>query len=118
MTGTLSKLFIQAPQRHEHRLQMALADFPGCHSAFKLAPYCGGHLAQRHRAVNAFQMSEIMIDGIVKALAVFLQATLAFHRHIGEDARESRGLLAKALDREIALRCCSFCYQFGVKPGS
>jgi hypothetical protein len=33
-------------------------------------------------------MSEIVSGGIVKALAVFLQAALAFHRHIGEGARE------------------------------
>jgi hypothetical protein len=57
-----------------------------------------------------------MGGGIVKALPVRLQAALAFHRHIGQDARESRGLLAKALDREIALRSCSFCDQFSIKP--
>jgi hypothetical protein len=77
---------------------MALADFPGSRSAFEFFAYRGGHLAQRYRALNALQMSEIMIGGIVKALAVFLQPTLAFHRHIGEGTRESRGLLAKALD--------------------
>ena len=77
---------------------MALADLPGCQSALKLATYRGGHLVQRYRAVNALQMSEIMIGGIKKALSVWLQATLAFHRHIGEGTRESGGLLAKALD--------------------
>ena len=43
-------------------------------------------------------MLEIIGGGIVKALPVFLQAVLAFHRHIGEGTRESHGLLAKALD--------------------
>src|SRR3984893_2556334 len=96
---------------------MALTDFPGCQSTFKLAAYRGGYLAQRYRTVNAFQMSKIMGGGIVKALPVWLQAALAFHRHIGEDTRESRGLLAKALDREIALRGFSFRYQPSIKPG-
>jgi len=96
---------------------MALAYFPGCQSAFKLSAYRGGYLAQRYRAINALQMSKIMGGGIVKALAVFLQATLAFHRHIGQGARESRGLLAKALDLEIELRGFRFCYQLSIKPG-
>jgi hypothetical protein len=77
---------------------MALTDFPGGQSAFKLAAYRGGHLVQRYRAVNALQMSQVMSGGILKALAVFLQAALAFHRHICQGTRESRGLLAKALD--------------------
>src|ERR1700730_7613713 len=96
---------------------MALADCPGCHSAIKLAAYRGGHLAQRYRASNALQMSEVMIGGIVKALAVWLQAALAFHRHIGEGARQSRGLVTKALDREIAPRSFRFCYQLSIEPG-
>jgi len=77
---------------------MALADFPGCHSTFKLSAYRGGHLTQWYRAINAFQISEIMSGGIVKALAVSLQAALAFHRHTRQDTRQSSGLLAKALD--------------------
>jgi hypothetical protein len=87
---------------------MSLADFAGYQPAFKLATHPGGHLADRYRAVNAFQMSEVVSGGIVKAFAVFLEAALAFHRHISEGTRESRGLLAKALDREIALRDFSF----------
>jgi hypothetical protein len=39
-----------------------------------------------------------MSGGIVKALAVSLQAALAFHRHTRQDTRQSNGLLAKALD--------------------
>ena len=97
---------------------MALADFPGCQPAFKLSAYRRGYLAQRYRAVNALQMAKVMGGGIAKALAVRLQAALAFHRHIGEGTRESRGLLAKALDREIALPSFSFCYQFGIEPCS
>jgi hypothetical protein len=88
---------------------MALADLPGCQSTFKLAAYCGGLLVQRCRAVNALQMSQIVSRGIVQALAVFLQTALAFHRHIGQGPRESRGLLAKELDREIALGSFRFC---------
>jgi hypothetical protein len=118
VTGTVTKLLIQAPQCHQHRFQMTLADFPGCQSSFKLSAYRGSHLDQLCRAVSACQMSKVMSGGIVKALAVWLQAALAFHRHIGEDTRESRGLLAKALDREIALRSFSFCYQFGIEPCS
>jgi hypothetical protein len=95
---------------------MTLADFPGCQSALKLSAYRGGYLAQGYRAVNALQVSEVMLGGIVKALAVSLQTTLAFHRHIGEDTRESRGLLAKALDREIALPSFGFCYQSSIEP--
>ena len=37
-------------------------------------------------------VSKVMVGGILKALAVFLQAALAFHRHIGEDTRQSSGL--------------------------
>ena len=95
---------------------MALADLPGCQSTFKLAAYRGGHLGQGYRAIDAFQVSDVMSGGIVKALPVWLQPTLAFHRHIGEDARESRGLVAKALDREIALRGCNFGRQLSIEP--
>lgn len=62
-------------------------------------------------------MSQIVSGGIVQALAVFLQTALAFHRHIGKGPRESRGLLAKELDREIALGSFRFCKQFSVEPG-
>jgi hypothetical protein len=58
-----------------------------------------------------------MIGGIVKALAVWLQAALAFHRHIGERTRERGRLLAKALDREVAFCSYSFCCQFSIEPG-
>jgi hypothetical protein len=95
---------------------MALAYFPGCQSAFKLSAYRGGYLAQRYRAINALQMSKIMGGGIVKALAVWLQPALAFHRHIGEGTRERGGLLAKALDREIALRGFRFCLRSSIEP--
>ena len=66
---------------------------------------------------HPLQMSEIVGRGIVKALPVRLQAALAFHRHIGEHTRERGGLLAKALNQEIALRSFRFCYQLGIKPG-
>ena len=60
-------------------------------------------------------MSEVMGGGIVEALAVFLQSALAFHSHIGENTRESRGLLAKALDREIALLSFGCCSDFSIE---
>jgi hypothetical protein len=42
MTGTVTRLLIQAPQCHKHGLQVALADFPGRNSAFELSAYRGG----------------------------------------------------------------------------